>query len=180
MKTIEGERIILREWKDTDLHDLYEYAILENVGPNAGWKPHKNIYESKIVLKKFIDSREVYAIELKKERKVIGSIGFHTRLLDEKYKDFKQKEIAIVLNPQYWGKEYAKEAINLLINYGFVQLQLDFIWICHHEENEKSKKMIKKCNFQYIFEKDILLERLNNKKVKMIYYIKTKNITNNE
>lgn len=174
MEKIEGERIILREWKMDDVNDLYEYATLEDVGPNAGWKPHASIEESKNIVKVFIEKQDVYAIELKEEHKVIGSVGFHMRMIDEKYKDFNQREVAIVLNPKYWGKKYAKEAVDLLIDYGFNNLGLDFIWTCHHETNKKSEKIIQRSKFQYIFEKDILLERLNNKKVRMIYYIMKK------
>ena len=42
--------------------------------------------------------------------------------------------------------------------------------MCHHLDNDRSKKMIQKCEFDFLFEKDIELERLN-KKVKMQYYI---------
>ena len=41
MKILMSERLILREWKETDSKDLYEYAQSEFVGPNAGWPPHK-------------------------------------------------------------------------------------------------------------------------------------------
>lgn len=172
MERIDGKRIILRDWNENDVKDLFEYAVLDNVGPSAGWKPHKNIEESKQILKSFIQSSEVYAIELKKENKVIGSIGFHNRILNEEYNNLKQKEIAIVINPQYWGNEYAKEAINLLIDYGFNSQKLDLIWICHHLDNKKTERIIEKCNFKYVFQKDVVLERLNNKVVTMKYYIK--------
>ena len=49
MQSILTERLLLREWKETDYKDLYEYAGL--VGPNAGWKPHKDEKESKILFK---------------------------------------------------------------------------------------------------------------------------------
>lgn len=171
MIELEGERIKLRKWIESDVYDLYEYARLENVGPNAGWMPHKNIEESKKIIKSFIDGFEVYAIELKNEKKVIGSIGFHNRILSQEYKDLNQREIAVVLNPKYWGNEYSREAINLLVHHGFDEMNLDLIWICHHLENEQSKRMIQKCNFNYIFNKDVVLERLNNKKVQMQYYV---------
>lgn len=42
MKRLNTERLLLRKWEETDLKDLYEYAKCEDVGPNAGWPPHKN------------------------------------------------------------------------------------------------------------------------------------------
>lgn len=172
MKELERNRIKLRKWRLEDCEDLYEYASLPNIGPNAGWQPHKDINESKEIIKNFIKEEEVYAIEIKSLNKVIGSIGFHNRKIDEKYKKYKQREIAVVINPKYWGNEYAGEAINLLINYGFEVLKIDFVWMCHHLENRNSKRMIEKCKFDYVFEKDVTLERLNNKTVRMLYYIR--------
>jgi ribosomal-protein-alanine N-acetyltransferase len=50
METLITERLILREWKETDSKDLYVYAKSELVGPNAGWPPHKNEEESKEII----------------------------------------------------------------------------------------------------------------------------------
>ena len=43
---METERLILRRWKDDDAEDLFKYALDPDVGPVAGWPPHKNIQES--------------------------------------------------------------------------------------------------------------------------------------
>lgn len=47
MKKLESERLILRKWIESDSKDMYEYAKSNLVGPNAGWKPHKDEDESK-------------------------------------------------------------------------------------------------------------------------------------
>ncbi|WP_020060985.1 hypothetical protein [Bacillus sp. 123MFChir2] len=36
MKMLETNRLILRNWQESDYLDLYEYASDERVGPNAG------------------------------------------------------------------------------------------------------------------------------------------------
>ena len=46
MFSLNSERLILRNWQESDSSDLYEYAKSELVGPNAGWKPHQNEEES--------------------------------------------------------------------------------------------------------------------------------------
>ncbi len=84
MKTLITNRLILREWKETDSKDLYEYAKSELVGPNAGWPPHKNEEESKEIIKMFLNNSDTYAIVLKSENKVIGSIGLHDRKPDDR------------------------------------------------------------------------------------------------
>lgn len=130
METLITNRLILREWKENDSTDLYEYAKSELVGPNAGWSPHKNEEESKGIIRMFLENNETYAIVLKSENKVIGGIGLHNRKPDDNLSLLKQKEIGYVLNPKYWGKGVIPEAVNFLIKYGFNELDLDFnlVW----------------------------------------------------
>ena len=57
MKKLETRRLILREWRETDADDLYAYAKSDKVGPMCGWKPHKDILETKEILKQFLRTR---------------------------------------------------------------------------------------------------------------------------
>ena len=72
---LETDRLILRAWKETDLTDFYEYAKVDGVGQMAGWSPHTSIQESKIILDMFMKEKNVFALELKNNHKVIGSLG---------------------------------------------------------------------------------------------------------
>lgn len=47
---IETERLILRKWTQNNAESLFAYAKNPNVGPIAGWPPHKNIEESKNII----------------------------------------------------------------------------------------------------------------------------------
>ena len=44
---LETERLLLRKWTEADADSLYTYAKDPEVGPVAGWPPHKNVEESK-------------------------------------------------------------------------------------------------------------------------------------
>ena len=44
------DRLTLRPWRESDLHDFYEYASVDGVGQMAGWNPHRNVEESKMIL----------------------------------------------------------------------------------------------------------------------------------
>ena len=46
MKTMETERVLLRPWHDSDAESLFKYASDPDVGPRAGWPPHKSVEES--------------------------------------------------------------------------------------------------------------------------------------
>lgn len=170
MEKLITDRVILRKWEESDSKDLYEYAKSELVGPNAGWPPHKNEEESKEIIKMFIKDRDTYAIVLKSENKVVGSIGLHDRIPDETLADLRQKEIGYVLNPKYWGRGIVPEAVKCLIEYGFEKLDLDLIWCAHFDFNYKSKRVIEKCGFEYKFKKKENLKLLDNKEVITLYY----------
>lgn len=174
MKSLHTDRLLLREWKISDSKDLYEYAKSELVGPNAGWPPHESEEKSKEIIKHFIESNEVYAIVLKSENKVVGSIGIHNRVIDEDLKHLNQRMIGYVINPKYWGQGIAPEAVNCLINYGFNELNLDLIWCAHYDFNSKSKRVIEKTGFNYKFSKKHNLTLLDNREVTSLYYNITK------
>ena len=48
---METKRLILREIRESDFVDMFEYAKLPNVGPVAGWAPHKRLGETKAIIK---------------------------------------------------------------------------------------------------------------------------------
>ena len=52
---IETDRLILRPWLDSDAEALFRYASDPDVGPRAGWPPHKDIEESRRALRAMID-----------------------------------------------------------------------------------------------------------------------------
>ncbi|MCK6258969.1 GNAT family N-acetyltransferase [Fictibacillus sp. KIGAM418] len=171
MRELQTERLLLRPWKESDVKDLYDYAKSDLVGPNAGWKPHKDEEESKEIIQMFLESNDVlYAIELLSEHKVIGSIGLHDRKPDETLSHLNQKEIGYVLNPAYWGKGYVPEAVNRVLEHGFEDLYLDIVWCGHYDFNHNSKRVNEKCGFNYRFSENKILERLDGQEVVCLYY----------
>lgn len=146
MKDINTDRLLLRRFKISDLGDFYEYAKNPNVGPNAGWDFHKSKEESLLILRNFILSDEIFAIELKSEKKVIGSIGLHK---DRKRDNKDAKMLGYVLSENYWGRGYATEAAKAVISYAFKELSTDILSVYHYPFNERSKNVILKCGFIY-------------------------------
>ena len=49
---LETERLILRKWTEEDAESLFEYAKDPEIGPAAGWPPHKSVEESRAVISK--------------------------------------------------------------------------------------------------------------------------------
>jgi putative acetyltransferase len=146
MQELIGDRIILRNFSESDLNDFYEYCKDENIGPNAGWEPHKSIEDSKVILDKFVSSDDVWAIALKDSNKVIGSIGLHP---DRKRLNVNAKMIGYVLSGAYHHKGYMSEAVKLVMNYAFNDLKIDLMAVYHYPHNLASKRVIERAGFKY-------------------------------
>ena len=63
----ENKRLVLRKWTEADAESLYEYAKDSEVGPIAGWPPHKSVEESLDVIRNVFNGPECYAICEKRE-----------------------------------------------------------------------------------------------------------------
>lgn len=146
MKTIETARLLLRPFLETDLEDIYEYAKNPNIGPNAGWKPHENLDESKVILNSFMEKDEVLAIVWKENNKVIGSLGLH---IDQLRSADNVKSLGYVLSEDYWGRGIITEAAKAILNYAFTELNLTMVTVHHYPYNHRSKRVIEKCGFVY-------------------------------
>jgi putative acetyltransferase len=144
MKTLETRRLILRPFRMRDLDAFYAYASSPNVGPNAGWSPHKNRGESIGVLRRFIREEEVWAIILKDGDRLIGSVGLHS---DSKRSNHKVKMLGYVVSDKHWGHGYATEAAAEAIRYAFEEMRVEMVSVYHYDYNEASRRVIEKCGF---------------------------------
>ena len=166
---LETDRLILRAWEITDLDDFFEYASVEGVGEKAGWEHHKSKDKSLEILKMFIEEKKVFAIVLKENQKVIGSIGIEelSEELDKDLDNLLGRELGYVLNKDYWNKGIMKEAVSKVVDYCFNTLKLNFLMASYFNYNIASKRVLENLNFK--FYKDIIIEtRYNNIKEKSI------------
>jgi [ribosomal protein S5]-alanine N-acetyltransferase len=147
VKRIETARMILRKWSVEDASDVYEYAKNPNVGPHAGWKPHESTMESfAIITELFLKKYHSWAMELKENNKVIGSIGFEE---DPRRVAINCMELGYALAEDQWGKGLMTEAVQAVIRHGFEDLGLDMISIYRNPRNFRSGSVIEKCGFVY-------------------------------
>ena len=164
---LETDRLILRIWELKDLDDFFEYASVEGVGEKAGWEHHKSKDKSLEILKMFIEEKKVFAIVLKENQKVIGSIGIEelSEELDKDLDNLLGRELGYVLNKDYWNKGIMKEAVSKVVDYCFNTLKLNFLMASYFNYNIASKRVLENLNFK--FYKDIIIEtRYNNIKEK--------------
>lgn len=148
---IETPRLLLRAWQESDLQDFYEYASVDGVGQMAGWMPHENIEKSKEILDLFIAHKKTFAIELKENGKVIGSLGLESRDAVESIPmELAGREIGYVLSKAYWGRGLMPEAVKAVIDYCFSVLNFDYLTCGHFDWNRQSMRVIEKSGFTYL------------------------------
>lgn len=149
---LETERLVLRPWYKSDLEDLYEYASVPGVGEMAGWRHHESKETSEKILDSFMEEKNVFAVVLKQNDKVIGSLGLHPSWAnnDPVYATLKQKEIGYVLSKSYWGMGLMPEAVTRVIEFCFDTLKLDAVTIGHFQTNSQSRRVIEKCDFKFV------------------------------
>jgi len=143
VQTLETERLILREWQDSDAAEYYELYKNSDV-ENAGAKICESLNESLETIRLLIRSQESWAIVLKGNDKVVGSIFLSDINRHDRY-----KEIEYVISMDYQNKGYATEAVKCVLKYAFTELDLLVVAVCHYSSNLKSKRVIEKCGFTY-------------------------------
>ena len=147
---LETERLILREWRLSDLEDFFEYCSVEGVGEMAGWSHHKDREESLRILQGFIDGKKTFAIVHKEDNKVIGSLGVEFYGSEEKLTEFagyRGREIGYVLSKDYWGQGLMPEAVKAVVDYLFNVLDYDFLLCGYFDFNKQSERVQEKCGF---------------------------------
>lgn len=148
---IETDRLILRPFQQSDLQDFFEYASVEGVGEMAGWHHHESIEKTQEILDMFIEGDHDFAICLKSNGKVIGSLGVKEYGLEDKLTEFcnyRGREIGYVLSKDYWGQGLMPEAVNAVIDYLFNALGLDFLTCGYYLFNAQSRRLQEKCGFK--------------------------------
>ena len=146
---LETKRLILRPWKKEDGDRLYELARDAHVGPPCGWNPHKNLRESKAVLRDILMNDYTYAICQKDTGELIGNISLMPYSESRYAQNEKQAEIGFWLGYPYWGKGYMTEACQRLIVFGLEEEGLECIWCAHNLDNLGSARVQQKSGFVF-------------------------------
>ncbi len=145
---METDRIILRPWRDSDAAALFKWASDPDVGPRAGWAPHKSLEESLDVIRTvFKDATNTWAIELKKTGEAIGAMGFGPSC-DCKLPAREGEPLAgyWVAKP-YWNRGICTEALKLMIEHIRLTTDIKSLISGHFVDNPASGRVMEKCGF---------------------------------
>lgn len=142
---IETDRLLLRELRASDENDIHEYASDPEVVRLMIWGPNTRELTQDFLARALQTQTQWpradvgLAIELRSERRMIGSIGLRRKDGSNHTADF-----GYVLNRQYWGHGYMTESARAILNVAFKQLNLHRVWATCHAENRASYRVMEK------------------------------------
>ncbi|HRL21853.1 MAG TPA: GNAT family N-acetyltransferase [Alcaligenes sp.] len=146
---LETPRLILRPWVPEDAPDLFEFAKDERVGPIAGWPAHSSVEQSAEIIRTVFNHPQVYALELKENRRAIGCVGLLVGENSNISISEQEGEVAYWIGVPYWGQGLIPEAVRELMRHAFDTLELQALWCSYFADNAQSHSAQAKCGFRY-------------------------------
>lgn len=147
---IRTSRLILRTWEDSDLEPM----LAINQDPKVmEFFPSLQDRETTIrMIQRFMQHYDqhgytFFAVETKPPRQFIGFVG----MMNVNFKAFFTPAIEIGwrIAYQHWGKGYAAEAANVILNKAFTEYQLKEIVSFTTVNNKKSRRVMEKIGMKH-------------------------------
>ncbi len=143
---LKGNLITLRPLEKSDAQALAKVANNKKIADNLrDMFPHPYSLENANWFIQFVDSQPDtprFAIEYQGE--FAGMIGLHPQ--PDVYR--KSVEIGYWLGEPFWGKGIATDAVKLIVDYGFNNLDINRIWAGVFAYNDGSKRVLEKNGFE--------------------------------
>ena len=150
-QTIKTNRLILRKYELTDADDMFcNWVTDPEVSRFWGWRPHKNIDETKSLLVGWIEEYDKidtyhWIIESKEKSEAIGYIYLN------EFDDINEcASVHFALSRKFWNQGIMTEACKAVLNFAFSVLCVKKINTRHHIDNPASGAVMLKCGMQYI------------------------------
>jgi len=145
---LETERLILRKVQKKDCRDLFEYCSDPVSSRYSDWLPHEDRSVTKQFIKGLLSSVSegeyfLWCIELKESGKVIGSIS-----ITEMDRHFKVAELGYGIQKAYWGKGYATEAAETVLEYLFCRVGVQRVFARISTANLASVRLALRLNME--------------------------------
>jgi len=139
---IETKRLILRKPLSNDIDDIFEYAKEEDVAKYTRFKAHKSLQDTKMFLQIVKQKHQnktalTLLLELKENKKIIGSISFQNISSDDE-----RAEIGFALSKKYWGQGFMSEAFEKLLEFGFKKIKFNRLEAFSNIENFRSSNLL--------------------------------------
>ena len=146
---IETDRLILRHMKAADARDMFDYARRPEVTRYLLWAPHESLEYTRTYLKQVEHcykqgSFHDFGVIYKENNRLIGTCGFAR--IDSANST---AEAGYVLNPDYWGRGLATEALCAIIRMGFEKCGFNRIESRYMAGNLASRRVMEKSGMTF-------------------------------
>ena len=144
---MENDRILLRPWLESDAEALFKWASDPDVGPRAGWPPHKSVEESLEIIRTLFHNDTTWAIVLKESGEPIGAIGYgpscdcHLPARDG------EPIVGYWVAKPYWNQGICTEALQLMLDHIVNTTDIPSLISGHFIDNPASGRVMEKCGF---------------------------------
>lgn len=139
---LKNDQIILREIQDSDLQHLIEISYYDGI-------PAKDTSDARIMNERikqdYLESHTIHwVIAAVANGEILGTCGF--------YRGFEEDtgEIGYVLKKEHQGHGYMAEAVSLMLDFGWKQLELKAIVGVTAPSNQPSKNILLKSGFKLL------------------------------
>ncbi len=145
---IETRRLILRQWRDSDLQAMAEInqdpQVMEHFPAPKTFEETGNFIAANRVLYKQ-EGYFLYAVELKDTHDFIGWVGLNP--VDEQIPCAPAVEIGWRIAAKYWSQGYATEAAQAVVDHAFNTLGLNELVSFTATTNKRSEKLMQRLGF---------------------------------
>ena len=149
--TLETERLILRRFIMNDVTDAYNNWLSDpDVAMYMQWDAHTNIKQTQEWIAKYYvgnyEKNDYYrwAIALKEDNRVIGSVGFN---IEREYDSV--ADVSYALCKRLWNKGIMSEALTAVIAYALKEVKINRLEAFHAVANPGSGKVLQKAGMKF-------------------------------
>jgi len=142
-------RMLLRPLRADDASAVFNYAHDPEVTRYTQWDAHRTIEDSRRFIEQTIAAYQrgenaELAIELKSDKKVIGTCG-----LINISADHCRGELVFAMAKENWGGGIMGEALKAMLAFGYGALQLNRIFAKMDPDNMKTILVLKRATWQF-------------------------------
>jgi RimJ/RimL family protein N-acetyltransferase len=150
---LEGTKVRLRSLELSDLDEIMKYwnnVELRNLVGNTDRGPVSRHEEEDWIRNTWKQRQERtafhFAIETLTENKLIGGTG----VFEIDWTGRSATTGISIFNPEYWGKGYGEDSMNLLLSFAFQNLNLNRVELNTFDFNERAQQCYRKVGFEEV------------------------------
>ena len=148
MQRLTGARVMLREFRQEDLSGIRswvnDYDTVRCLG--AGYAKPQSWEQTESYLMSLLNGEAGgvhLAVADRETKRYLGQCGL--MMIDH---TARRAELAVVLAPDSANRGYGREAIALMLEYAFMQLNLNRVFLQVHADNARAIHVYEKCGFK--------------------------------